>query len=76
MALDSESGGSLEIKDMATALSPNVAEFILFDVCLMSSVEALYEIRNTCKYRRIKLYYEEVKRILRKWIRRRGGKTK
>jgi hypothetical protein len=30
----------------------------------------------TFNYRGIKLYYEEVKRILRKWIRRRGGKTK
>lgn len=50
VALDSESGGALEIKDMADALSPNVAEFILFDVCLMSSIEALYEIRNACKY--------------------------
>ncbi|MGV8095410.1 MAG: clostripain-related cysteine peptidase [Mangrovibacterium sp.] len=50
VALDSESGGSLEIMDMADALPSNVAEFILFDVCLMSSVEALYEISNTCKY--------------------------
>lgn len=30
----------------------------------------------TFNYRGIKLYYEEVKRMLRKWLRRRGGKTK
>ena len=30
----------------------------------------------TFNYRGIKLYYEEVKRALYKWIRRRGGKTK
>ena len=30
----------------------------------------------TFNYRGIKLYYEEVKRALYKWIRRRGGKKK
>lgn len=42
--------GALEIKDMAEQLQSGTASFILFDVCLMASVEALYEIRHTCDY--------------------------
>lgn len=51
-ALDSGSGTqqAMEIDDLADALPASVAEFILFDVCLMGSVEALYEIRHTCNY--------------------------
>ncbi|MGE4587357.1 MAG: clostripain-related cysteine peptidase [Mangrovibacterium sp.] len=49
---DTGDGGSgvLEVSDMAAALGTDAARFILFDVCLMGSVEALYEIRNTCDY--------------------------
>ena len=49
---DPGSGGSayMEISDVAAALPASTAEFILFDVCLMASVEALYEIRYTCDY--------------------------
>ncbi|MGD9558218.1 MAG: clostripain-related cysteine peptidase, partial [Mangrovibacterium sp.] len=52
VALDSGSGTqqAMEIDDLADALPALVAEFILFDVCLMGSVEALYEIRHTCSY--------------------------
>jgi hypothetical protein len=51
-ALDSGSGTqqAMEIDDLAKTLPASVAEFILFDVCLMGSVEALYEIRHTCNY--------------------------
>lgn len=49
---DPGSGGSayMEITDAAAALPASTAEFILFDVCLMGSVEALYEIRHACDY--------------------------
>lgn len=49
---DPGNGGSayMEISDVAAALPASTAEFILFDVCLMASVEALYEIRHTCDY--------------------------
>ncbi len=51
---DTDTGGSgsgaLEIKDMAAKLQMGTASFILFDVCLMASVEALYEIRHACDY--------------------------
>jgi len=40
----------MEITDIAEQLSAGTAEFILFDVCLMGSVEALYELRHTCNY--------------------------
>jgi len=49
---DPGSGAStyMEITDAAAALPASTAEFILFDVCLMASVEALYEIRHACDY--------------------------
>ncbi len=40
----------MEITDIAEELPAGTAEFILFDVCLMGSVEALYELRHTCNY--------------------------
>lgn len=45
-------GGSrvMEIDQMAKALPDRTAEFILFDVCLMGNVEALYQLRHTCDY--------------------------
>lgn len=53
LAIDEETGGeggAMEIKEVAAALPASTAEFILFDVCLMASVEALYEIKHTCNY--------------------------
>ncbi|MDD4190916.1 MAG: clostripain-related cysteine peptidase [Mangrovibacterium sp.] len=54
VSTDTNTGGSgsgaLEIKDMAAKLLPGTASFILFDVCLMANVEALYEIRHACDY--------------------------
>lgn len=43
------STSSMDIRDMAKAL-PSGLDFILFDACLMSSVEALYEFRDKVKY--------------------------
>lgn len=40
----------MEIDDMAAALPDHVAEFMLFDACMMGSVEALYQLRNKCHY--------------------------
>lgn len=40
----------MEIDEMAASLPDNVAEFILFDACMMGSVEALYQLRNKCDY--------------------------
>ena len=42
--------GMMEITDLADKIPDGTAEFILFDVCLMGSVEALYELRHTCDY--------------------------
>jgi hypothetical protein len=41
---------AMEILDMAEEIPAATAEYILFDVCLMGSVEALYELRHTCNY--------------------------
>lgn len=38
------------IDQLADALPDHVAEYIWFDVCLMGSVEALYELRNKSNY--------------------------
>ena len=40
----------MEIPSLVTALSKTTYEYILFDACFMSSVEALYDLRNTAKY--------------------------
>ncbi|MCI1647799.1 MAG: clostripain-related cysteine peptidase [Bacteroides sp.] len=40
----------MEIDQLADALPDHVAEYIWFDVCLMESVEALYELRNKSDY--------------------------
>ena len=54
ISIDDDPGSSgseyMEISDVAAALPALTAEFILFDVCLMGSVEALYELRHTCNY--------------------------
>ncbi len=48
---DDTSGSKvMEITDMANEIPEGTAEFILFDVCLMGSVEALYELRHICNY--------------------------
>lgn len=39
----------MDVRDMAAAL-PDGLDFILFDACLMSSIETLYEFRNKAKY--------------------------
>lgn len=41
---------SIEIDALAAGLPDHVAEYIWFDVCLMGSVEALYELRNKSDY--------------------------
>lgn len=40
---------AMDIRDMAKAI-PERLDFILFDACLMSSIEALYEFRDKAKY--------------------------
>ena len=56
IGIDSHPGNSspgsnvMDIKEMAEKIPAGTAEFILFDVCLMGSVEALYELRHTCNY--------------------------
>lgn len=40
----------MEIPDLAEALEGSHFEYILFDACLMSSVEALYDLRQAAKY--------------------------
>lgn len=44
------SGFTMEIDALADDLPDHVAEYIWFDVCLMGSVEALYELRNKSRY--------------------------
>ena len=39
----------IEIKDLAAAL-PYKLDYILFDACLMSTVEVAWELRNKCSY--------------------------
>ena len=39
----------IEIKDLATAI-PYKLDYILFDACLMSTVEVAWELRNVCSY--------------------------
>ncbi len=45
-----DNGKVMEITDMAKSLPDNVAEYILFDMCLMGNVETAYELRHTCHY--------------------------
>lgn len=40
----------LEIPDLAAAIQDHAFDFILFDACLMSSIETFYELRNKCDY--------------------------
>lgn len=40
----------LTIKDLTNSLRDMKFEYILFDACYMSSIEVLYEIRNSAKY--------------------------
>lgn len=40
----------MEVDDMAKALPDKVAEYIWFDVCLMGTVEGLYEFRRKADY--------------------------
>lgn len=41
---------SIDIDSLRMALETQHFNFILFDVCLMGSVEVAYELRNTCDY--------------------------
>lgn len=44
-------GGDMEISDMVAALPHDrKLDFLLFDACFMSSIEALYDLRNTAQY--------------------------
>ena len=44
-------GGKMEISELASALPEGrKIEFMLFDACFMSSIEALYDLRNTAQY--------------------------
>lgn len=45
----SDGGTEMDIREMARDL-PGGLDFILFDACLMSSVETLYELRDKAKY--------------------------
>ena len=49
-ALNTQGLTLMEIDEMAAALPDNVAQFMLFDACMMGSVEALYQLRNKCRY--------------------------
>ncbi|WP_321331022.1 clostripain-related cysteine peptidase [uncultured Bacteroides sp.] len=49
-AADAQGLTLMEIDEMAAALPDHVAEFMLFDACMMGSVEALYQLRNKCSY--------------------------
>lgn len=40
----------MDVAEMAEVLPENMAEFVLFDVCLMANVESLYQLRHICKY--------------------------
>ena len=40
----------MEVNDIADAMPDNLFEYIWFDVCLMGSVEGLYEFRNKADY--------------------------
>ncbi len=45
-----DNGGSvIEIPDMASAIEDKF-DFIIFDVCFMSSIEVMYELREKCDY--------------------------
>ena len=39
----------IELKDLAAAI-PYKLDYILFDACLMGTVEVVWELRNTCSY--------------------------
>ncbi len=41
---------TIDINNLQQALDGNYFDFILFDACLMGSVEVAYELRNTCRY--------------------------
>ena len=47
---DDDSGQMMTIPEMAVSLPDHVADCILFDACLMGSVEVMYELRNKCDY--------------------------
>ena len=44
-----DGASTMDIRDMAAAI-PDGMDFIVFDACLMSSIETLYEFRNKAKY--------------------------
>ncbi len=41
---------SIDIDSLGMALAPFHFDFILFDACLMSSIEVAYELRHSCDY--------------------------
>lgn len=40
----------MDIKDLESAIPSNMFEYIIFDACLMGSVEVAYQLRNKTKY--------------------------
>lgn len=47
---EGDEGFTIDIDSLQQALKGNYFDFILFDACLMGSVEVAYELRNTCRY--------------------------
>ncbi|MEY8593955.1 clostripain-related cysteine peptidase [Butyricimonas hominis] len=47
---DKKFGKGMDIREMAKIIPAEGVDFILFDACMMSSVEALYEFRYKTKY--------------------------
>ena len=43
-----QDGAEIDIKDLRSAISGTHYDFILFDACLMGTVEVAYELRNIC----------------------------
>lgn len=40
----------MEINELKDALPDNLFDFIIFDACLMNSIEVCYELKDKCKY--------------------------
>lgn len=47
---EGEEKAYIEIDELQDALSDHFFDFILFDACLMGSIEVAYELRNVCNY--------------------------
>lgn len=47
---EGDDGLTIDIDSLQQAIDGNYFDFILFDACLMGSVEVAYQLRNTCRY--------------------------